>query len=85
MMDNFPSIALLEKRKEKKMQTQIMLILHKIEDTLINQRAIDGYVNATAMCKAVGKQFNDYTRLGPTKAFLAELAIETGIPVSQLI
>lgn len=64
---------------------QLVLINHEIEQTVIKQRAIDGYVNATAMCKAVGKQFNDYTRIGPTKAFLEELSAETGLPVSQLI
>lgn len=67
------------------MQLSLSLIPHKVENSLIHQRAVDGYVNATAMCKAVGKQFNDYTRIGPTKEFLAELSSETGIPVSELI
>jgi hypothetical protein len=64
---------------------QLVLIPHRVEKTLILQRAVDGYVNATAMCRAVGKQFNDYIRIGPTREFLAELSTETGIPVSQLI
>ena len=40
--------------------------------TPISRRTTDGYVNATAMCKANGKQWNDYWRT------------ETGIPVSSL-
>ena len=67
------------------MATQLALIEHKLENTAIHQRARDGYVNATAMCKAVGKKFNDYTRLGTTKEFLAELSSATGIPVAELI
>lgn len=66
-------------------QLELALIPHEVEDTLINQRAIDGYVNATAMCKAVGKQFSDYSRLGVTTAFLDELSRSTGIPRDQLV
>ena len=66
-------------------QLELDLIPHEEENTVIYQRAVDGYVNATAMCKAVGKQFNDYARIGPTQAFLKELSSETGIPVSELI
>lgn len=64
---------------------QMVLIDHQIEKTVIKQRAIDGYVNATAMCKAVGKKFNDYTRLATTKEFIFELSSATGIPVTELI
>ena len=64
---------------------ELALIPHEIEETLINQRVIDGYVNATAMCKAVGKLFGDYSRLGQTQAFLAELNNVTGITVDHLV
>jgi hypothetical protein len=64
---------------------QLVLIPHHIEKTLIHQRAVDGYVNATAMCAAVGKKFNDYTRLKTTAEFMAELAADTGIPATELI
>lgn len=67
------------------MNLPMVLIPHEVENTLINQRAIDGYVNATAMCKAVGKQFSDYSRLGVTTAFFEELSRSTGIPRDQLI
>ncbi|MDO4795542.1 MAG: KilA-N domain-containing protein [Brachymonas sp.] len=65
-------------------QYSLELIPHKVESSVVQQRAKDGYINATAMCKACGKQFNDYTRLASTQAFLDALAIETGIPVSEL-
>lgn len=66
------------------MQYSIAIIEHDVEDSLIQQRASDGFVNATALCKAAGKQVYDYLRLGTTEAFLKELASETGIPVSGL-
>ena len=46
------------------MQLALTLINRQIENNFIPQRASDGYINATAMCKAVGKQFNDYWRIG---------------------
>lgn len=67
------------------MQLELALISHEIENTLIHQRAADGYVNATAMCKAVGKDFYDYSRLKTTIAFIEELSSDTGIPGSELI
>lgn len=66
-------------------QLSLVLIRRQVDDALVEQRAADGYINATAMCRAVGKQFNDYRRLGQTQAFLDELSSETGIPVSELI
>jgi hypothetical protein len=66
-------------------QLTLSLIPHDYDGTLIHQRAIDGYVNATAMCKAVGKKFGDYTRTGTTQEFLKELSLVTGIPVTQLV
>lgn len=43
------------------------------------------YVNATQMCQACGKQFNDYARLDSTNAYWEGLSLETGIPVSNLV
>ncbi len=37
------------------------------------------------MCAAVGKLFNDYSRLKATHAFVEALESDTGIPVSELI
>jgi hypothetical protein len=67
------------------MQLELALISHKLENNLIHQRAADGYVNATAMCKAVGKNFADYRRLNNTDAFLKELSTSMGIPIDLLV
>jgi hypothetical protein len=67
------------------MQYELDLISHRVDGHLIEQRKADGYINATAMCKAASKLFGDYARIGPTKAFLAELSSDMGIPISELI
>ena len=51
----------------------------------VRQRVRDGYINATAMCKAAGKRFYDYHRLDTTTEFLRELEAEAGIPASEQI
>lgn len=55
------------------------------DNDIIAQRVTDGYINATAMCKACGKKINDYGRLSTTHAFLTELSSVTGIPVTGLV
>jgi hypothetical protein len=52
--------------------------------TPISRRSTDGYVNATAMCKANNKQWNDYWRTDRATEYLEALSTETGIPVSKL-
>jgi hypothetical protein len=66
-------------------QYQLTLVPHSYRGSLIQQRATDGYINATAMCKAAGRLFNDYTRLRATGEFRAALSGSTGIPVDLLI
>ena len=55
-------------------QGQLALIRHEVRNDVINQRAVDGYVNATAMCKAVAREWSDYRRKPETNAFLDELS-----------
>ncbi|WP_367872391.1 KilA-N domain-containing protein [Luteolibacter sp. Populi] len=66
-------------------QLEFTFIPHEVNNTLILQRAVDGYVNATAMCKAVGKQLGHYLENRTTKDFLGELASDIGIPISSLV
>ena len=61
------------------------LIFHEIDKEIVKQRRKDGFLDATSMCRAAGKRFNDYTRLAVTTAFLRELSSVTGIPVTGLI
>jgi hypothetical protein len=56
-----------------------------MDGQLVPQRMADGYVNATAMCKTCGKQMNHYLETKSAKEFLAELSLDTGIPVSDLV
>lgn len=67
------------------MNQQLELIPRRVEGALIHQRASDGYVNATAMCSASGKNYYDYSRLKATGEFLDELSRSTGIPGDLLV
>lgn len=67
------------------MQLELALIPHKVENTLVNQRAADGYINATAMCRAVGKKLGHYLENKTARAFLEELSSDIGIPISGLV
>lgn len=66
-------------------QLTLNLIPHVHEGEIIHQRATDGYVDATAMCNAAGKDFAVYMALSTTVDFLEELAKETSIPALDLI
>lgn len=70
---------------EPPVQPRLDLIPHDYRGEIIGQRAKDGYINATAMCKAAGKAFADYERTAGTKAFLTELQADMGIPMSELV
>jgi hypothetical protein len=66
-------------------QFSLELIHHTDGNVDIAQRAADGYINATSLCKAAGKKWNDYLRLDNTAEFLEELEADTGIPASVLV
>ena len=66
-------------------QQELSLIKHEVPNGIVPQRASDGYVNATEMCRAADKKFNDYHRNKTSESFLAELSLDTGIPVSKLV
>jgi hypothetical protein len=66
-------------------QYNLQLIPHNVGASVIDQRAADGYINATAMCRAAGREFKHYNENKTTKAFLSELSSEVGIPTSELV
>ncbi|MGB3882027.1 MAG: KilA-N domain-containing protein [Diaphorobacter nitroreducens] len=66
-------------------QYSLSLITHQVHNSIVEQRASDGYINATAMCKAAGKLFGHYRANDATGAFLQALEADIGIPISQLI
>ena len=48
----------------------------------IHRRQTDGYVNATAMCKAGGRRWNHYQTNDRTQAYIQALAADAGIPAT---
>jgi hypothetical protein len=70
--------------KESK-QIKLSFVPHDYQGQLVEQRVRDGYINATAMCQAAGRLFGDYSRNSATRAFLAELSSDMGIPISELV
>lgn len=50
----------------------------------IQRRQIDGYVNATAMCKAGGRRWNHYVTNDRTTEYLQALSGSAGIPADLL-
>lgn len=67
------------------LQLQTGFIDRLADNEVVTQRVSDGYFNATAMCRASGKLMGDYLRLSTSKAFLAELSSDMGIPISTLV
>lgn len=67
------------------MQLNLELIPHRVDGKIIEQRTRDGYINATAMCKAAGKLWADYRRLKVTAEFCQALSADMGIPITELI
>jgi len=51
----------------------------------IHRRQVDGYVNATAMCRAGGKRWTLYQVNDRTRAYIHALAADVGIPTSALV
>lgn len=83
-----------ENRKLKEAQDelekkQIIISENKFEDLVINEIKIearsDGFINATQLCKAGGKKFNNWYQLDHTKELINELIAETGYPASAIV
>lgn len=71
--------------KRPNFQMTFAFIDRQIEQNHIQQRLLDGYVNATAICQATGKRINNYLRSETTKEYLEALSRKTLISVSALI
>jgi hypothetical protein len=52
---------------------QLALVPHTYQGAIVQQRLNDGYINATAMCKAAGKEWSGYRRLDSTEEFFRAL------------
>ena len=51
----------------------------------IEQRELDGYVNATQMCQANGKLIADWLRTKDYKRYIEALSRSMRIPIDQLV
>jgi hypothetical protein len=76
------SSIIIEDIKEDETVNYSMINLNNVS---ITSRPIDHYVNATQLCQAGGKKFNDWFRLDTTKELICALESDAGIPASQLI
>jgi len=65
--------------------SNVTTITRDFNGTQIRQRKSDGFLDATAMCKATGKLFGHYKTLESTQAFLSALSTDIGYPISELI
>ena len=61
------------------------LVSRSWNGTPISRRTIDGYVNATAMCKANGKRWKDYRESDRCQRYLDALESVAGISVHALV
>lgn len=66
-------------------QYSLALINHKVENSVIDQRASDGYINATAMCKAANRKISHYLENDSYISFIGALSADAGIPASELV
>jgi hypothetical protein len=55
------------------------------QDAAIARRNDDGYANATAMCKANGREWFSYARADRTQEYITALSEAIGVPADQLI
>jgi hypothetical protein len=55
------------------MMTLQEIVPHTHNGQVIPQRAADGYINATAMCRSAGKEWSGYRRNETTEGFLTAL------------
>ena len=65
-------------------QYKLELVDHKYVGEVIRQRATDGYINATAVCRAAGKEWSRYREFKGTVEFFNALAKDLGVAKDQL-
>lgn len=63
---------------------QLELLDHEYGGEIIRQRASDGFINATAMCRAAKREWPEYRRRKSTDQFFNALALDLGISQAQL-
>lgn len=65
-------------------QLSLQLISHQVATSTIQQRAADGFINATQLCTVAKKHWYNYIREENTGHFLRKLADELQVSVAEL-
>lgn len=68
----------------KQHQYSLSLIQHEVSNSIVEQRATDGYINASALYEAAGKRWGDYAQRDKALQFQKVVEAKTGIPVLSL-
>jgi hypothetical protein len=58
---------------EVAVHTPLDILPHSHNGQVVHQRGSDGYINATAMCRALGKEWSNYRKNEATEAFIEAL------------
>jgi hypothetical protein len=66
-------------------QYELVFVPHSVGGHVVEQRAKDGYINATAMCRTANRPWGRYWETHAAKEFAAALSADIGIPISELI
>ena len=77
------AIDTIEDKEEK--DNILTVSTFSLNNVTITSRHPDHYVNATQLCQAGNKKFNDWSRLDTTKDLITVLSADAGIPVSLLV
>lgn len=64
---------------------QMNIVFHTANNLPVGQRQDDGYVDATAMCKSVGKRFDNYKKHEGYKPFIKALSNSLCLTEAQLV
>ncbi|KAK6025808.1 KilA-N domain protein [Ostertagia ostertagi] len=65
-------------------QYSLDLIQHQLASSIIEQRGSDGYINATQLCQAAGRRWDQYVREEANGRFLRALSKSEGLEVPKL-
>jgi hypothetical protein len=66
-------------------QYSLDLISHQVDQSVIQQRARDGYINASQLCKVARKHWHQYVMPEPTNDFIRALMKSLGVSRDSLI
>lgn len=66
-------------------QLSLNLIQHSLNDSIIDQRSNDGYINATELCNVAGKRWYNYLREESNGQFLRALSEDLKLSLNEIV